>query len=102
VSVTARPETLTWHMSDGGSVTCDGPGTPYDQAAGNAPSPTCNYVYRHSTPVGTVTATITWSVSFTWSYAAGGSGSATLPDATTSARGRLGARQIETVSVPVP
>ena len=102
VTATGRPVALTWRMSDGGSVTCDGPGTPYYDAAGNDPSPTCNYVYAHSTPVGPITASITWQVSYTWQYAGGGSGSGTLPDVITSATGRLGAVQVETINVPVP
>ncbi len=90
VTATGRPVALTWRMSDGGSVTCDGPGTPYDDAAGNDPSPTCNDVYTRSTPVGPITASITWQVAYTWQYAGGGSGTGTLPDVITSATGRPG------------
>ena len=45
----ARPTAVTWSMGDGGSVTCDGPGTAFP--AGGDPksaSPDCGHTYRTS------------------------------------------------------
>jgi hypothetical protein len=70
VSATARPVSVEWSTGDGGSVVCDGPGTPYTaETPPEEPSPDCGYVYRDSSPEGgfTVSATVRWSV--TWSGA---------------------------------
>ncbi|CAO5187333.1 ATP/GTP-binding protein [Frankia sp. AiPs1] len=73
VSVTAlaRPVQVVWSAGDGGTVTCNGPGTPFP-AGGNptSASPDCGYTYRHRSldeAGGTfaVTATVRWDV--TWS-----------------------------------
>jgi hypothetical protein len=87
VTATAVPQRVTWHMGDGSVVTCHGPGTPYQLSDDPAsPSPTCGHTYTRSSaaaPGGifTVTATITWDV--TW---AGGGAAGTFPGlATTSA-----------------
>ena len=87
VIATAVPQRVTWHMGDGSVVTCHGPGTRYRPSDDPAsPSPTCGHTYTRSSaaaPGGTftVTATITWDV--TW---AGGGAAGTFPGlATTSA-----------------
>jgi hypothetical protein len=86
VTATASPTTVVWVLGDGGSVTCDGPGTVF--AAGDDPasaSPTCGHTYRASStgqPDGafTVSATVRWSVAW-----AGGGESGTLPQLTETA-----------------
>ena len=72
-TATATPTKVIWDMGDGQSVTCVGPGTPYDPSAPNATS-TCSYTWS-TVGTYTVTATIYWSV--TWS-AAGAAGGGTL------------------------
>jgi hypothetical protein len=92
VTATARPVSAIWFMGDGGSVLCDGPGTPW--RPGNDPaaaSPDCGYTYRRSSAGAadgkfSVTVTVTWRV--TW---AGAGGSGTIPGLTTTG----------TVQVPV-
>ena len=72
-TATAAPTKVIWDMGDGQSVTCVGPGTPYDPSTPNATS-TCSYTWSTAGTY-TVTATIYWSV--TWS-AAGAAGGGTL------------------------
>ena len=69
VTTTAVPQKVVWTMGDGGSVTCAGPGTPYDPSRPDA-QPSCSYTYRRSSagqPDGTftITATESWLVSWT-------------------------------------
>jgi hypothetical protein len=88
VSVTAIavPILVTWVMGDGGTVTCQGPGSPFP--AGSDPksaSPDCGYTYRTSSAgqrgeAFDVTATVTWTV--TWSGAGQGG---VFPNMTTAA-----------------
>jgi hypothetical protein len=69
VTVTARASRIVWTLGDGGSVSCDSPGTPYEPRYGMAASPTCGYVYARPSstaahPHGryTITATTHWRV----------------------------------------
>jgi len=66
----AAPTRVVWDMGDGSTVTCDGPGAPYDPATPNATTD-CSYTWPAP---GTfrVTATVYWSVSWTAQGAAGG------------------------------
>ena len=69
-TATATPSKVIWNMGNGDSVTCQGPGTPYDPSQPNA---TTNCSYTWAAPgTYTVTATIFWSVSWTAKGAAGG------------------------------
>jgi hypothetical protein len=78
VEVTAHPERVVWDMGDGETVTCDGPGTPYDPAvADDAQSSDCSHVYQHTSvdePDGQYQASVTiqWSVDWDSSTGAGG------------------------------
>src|SRR5207302_7717989 len=66
VVTTAMPQRVVWDMGNGESVTCDGPGVPYDSSKSDADQPDpCRYIYRHSSagpPSGAfrVTATVLW------------------------------------------
>ena len=77
-------------MGDGGRVVCHGPGTPYKEGRDpSEPSPTCGYTYTESSAGGpggayTVTATITWKI--TWS---GGGQQGTLEPLTSTASTRF-------------
>jgi hypothetical protein len=86
VTATAVPQLVTWRMGDGSVVVCHGPGTPFGSGDNPAaPSPKCGHTYRESSAsapggVFTVTATITWNV--TW---AGGGGNGAFGGLTTTA-----------------
>lgn len=70
VTATAKPTKVQWSMGEGGSRTCDGPGTPYSSDRNpRSASPDCGYTYRRASGDGgfRVTATVSWSVS--WSGA---------------------------------
>ena len=72
VTATATPQSVTWDMGDGTVVTCDGPGTPYDDARPEATQHTdCRHTYQ-SRAAYDATATITWSISWTASDGTGG------------------------------
>jgi hypothetical protein len=80
VTAMAKPVSLVLSTGDGAIATCSGPGTPWtpgiDPAAA---SPSCGHIYI--TPGSyTLTATVTWSV--TW---AGGGATGTVPALTTTA-----------------
>ena len=75
-TATATPEQVVWNMGDGSTVTCHGPGTPYDPSQPNA---TTNCSYTWTTPsVGepggdyAVSATTKWQVTWTAIGAPGG------------------------------
>ncbi|MEU0031758.1 ATP/GTP-binding protein [Streptomyces sp. NPDC006335] len=67
VTATAKVSKIVWRMGDGASVSCNGPGTPYQASEGMAQSPTCGHVYS-KTSAGAksgrfpVTATSTWTI----------------------------------------
>ena len=72
-TATATPTKVVWDMGDGSTVTCDGPGTPYDPNDPNDPNATtdCSYIWTQAGSY-QVTATIYWSVSWTAVGAPGG------------------------------
>ncbi|WP_217237464.1 ATP/GTP-binding protein [Streptomyces sp. AC555_RSS877] len=76
VTATAKVSKIVWDLGDGASVTCNGPGTPYQGSEGMAQSPTCGHVYS-KTSVGAkngkypVTATSTWTIDWQGGGAAG-------------------------------
>ena len=97
VSVTARAEAtrIVWDMGDGHSVTCTGPGTPYTTSQGDSRSPTCGHVYAVSSAAQpnhayTVTATTTWSVTWT----GGGQSGALSVTRTSTTQVRIGELQV--------
>jgi hypothetical protein len=69
-TATAAPSKVVWDMGDGQSVTCDGPGTPYDPSDPDATTG-CSYTWGQAGTY-TVTATVYWSVTWTAAGAAGG------------------------------
>ncbi|MFD8984262.1 ATP/GTP-binding protein [Streptomyces sp. NPDC059564] len=75
VTATAKVSSVAWNMGDDSTVTCSGPGTPYNAARGMTPSPDCGHLYRStsaSPPGGKYqgTATTTWNVD--WAVSGGG------------------------------
>ncbi len=109
-TATATPVRVEFTTGDGGSVTCNGPGSPYDlREPSSAQTTACFHIYKSSSanqesPDGSpndasyvITATITWFV--TW-HAVGAPGGGTLPALTTTASARLRVEQIESVDLP--
>ncbi len=70
-------------MGDGETITCDGPGTPYDPAvADEAQSTACSHVYQDTSvdePDGRYAASVTVEWSVDWGSSTGATG--TLADA---------------------
>ena len=100
-TATAVPESVTWSMGNGDTVTCPGPGTPYDPAAAAAGlQPTCAYTFRRSSARGpegsfVVRATVTWRL--TWS-AAGAPGGGSLGTVTRTAAVPVRVAEIQAVN----
>lgn len=106
-TATATPSYVTWDTGDGSTVTCNGPGTPYNPGLPAADqSTTCSHTYATTsggqpTPDGNpndaafpITATITWTVAW-----AGPNGSAgALASLTTRGETSLEVAQIESVN----
>lgn len=69
-TATATPTKVLWDLGDGDTVTCDGPGTPYDPSTPNATTD-CSYTWPDPGSF-TVTATVYWSVTWTATGATGG------------------------------
>lgn len=75
VTATAKVSKIVWKLGDGESVTCNGPGTPYEASFSKQESPTCGHTYSRtsasqSSAKYAVTATATWTVN--WQVAGGG------------------------------
>jgi len=93
-TATATPTQVVWNMGDGHSVTCDGPGTPYEASQPNATTD-CSYTWTipsSSQASGTyqVTATIEFSVTWTAAGAAGGGNLGVVPGAVDAAQVTVG------------
>ncbi len=106
----ATPQSVLWTMGDGGVVECGGPGVLYDPdlpADGQATS--CSYTYAHSSDgqpssdgdpndgAFTVSARVTWNV--TWS-SVGAPGGGALPSLQTEATMSVRVEQVESIGVP--
>jgi len=79
VQAVATLDRIVWDMGDGSTVTCNGPGTPYYDAAGLRSSPNCGHTYTQPSDrkpglAYTVTATSYWAVN--WQ---GGGGAGVIP-----------------------
>ncbi len=105
----ATPESVSWNMGDGGVVQCNGPGTHFNpNLAADLQSPSCSYTYRRSSEsepssdgdpndgAFTVTATVTWKVTWT---AVGADGGGILPSLHTATTTTVRVEQIESVGV---
>lgn len=66
VTGTARVTTMEWSLGNGRTITCTGPGTPYQDSFGNKPSPTCGSTY---TAPGSYTVTLTTHWRYEWAGA---------------------------------
>lgn len=63
VTGTARVLQMQWSLGNGRTVTCSGPGTPYQDSFGSHPSPTCGYTY---TSPGAYSVSLTTRWRFEW------------------------------------
>lgn len=82
-TATAGPAEVVWQMGDGHSVTCRGPGVPYDSSNPNATT-YCSYTWTNSSagqPDGTyqVTATVYYRAAWTAAGAPGGGSFGLVP-----------------------
>jgi hypothetical protein len=99
VTAVATPTTVTWNLGDGTTLVCNGPGTPYEASdAPNQASPTCGHTFAASSAgqpndAFTVTATISWSV--TW---AGEGKTGTVPNLDTTATTPMRVAAIESLN----
>jgi hypothetical protein len=78
-TASAAPAEVVWQMGDGNSVTCHGPGTPYDSSNPNATT-NCSYTWSQSStdqPGGAYQVTVTVYYQVTWA-AAGAPGGGNL------------------------
>jgi len=92
-TVTALPSAVRWDMGDGTTVTCDGPGTPYNLSRPDGDQHSdCSHVFQHDGSHD-VRATIEWRVR--WTGSDGSSG--TLPDVTRATQFPLVAEQRQAV-----
>jgi hypothetical protein len=98
VTATATPIRVMWSLGDGSTVTCRGPGTAWTPSADpTTGSSTCGHTYTQSSaanPAGvfSVTATITWTVSW-----AGGGQAGTVPNLTSRTTSTVKVAQVATV-----
>ena len=80
-TATATPTQVRWDMGDGTTVTCDGPGVPYEPGRDDdAQSTDCKHTYQNVSsgqPGGAYTATVSIDWAITWSATNGQGG--TLP-----------------------
>jgi hypothetical protein len=104
----ATPVSVSWSMGDGGGLTCDGPGTPFLPAQPTSGQSTgCAYTYARTSAgqpssdgnpddgAFDVTATVTWSVSWT---AQGATGGGALPTLFTSTSTPVRVEQVESIN----
>ncbi|WP_163819638.1 hypothetical protein [Phytoactinopolyspora alkaliphila] len=97
VTVTAAVEEASWDTGDGSIRTCTDPGTAYRESLGVRESPNCGHTYQqtsrqHPDQAFTVTATTHWAAS--WEASTGESGTLDVDPLTSTARVRIGERQL--------
>jgi hypothetical protein len=84
----ATPNHIVWSISDGNSVTCDGPGVPYDSSWGATPPPVstgaCTYTFAYPDRPGnySISATVYYHVTWTSVGVSGGGDLGVLPGPT--------------------
>jgi hypothetical protein len=106
-TITAQPISVTWDMGNGDTVTCPGPGTPYDpEKPESSQGSPCSYIYQHDSgqePDGayTVTTAVTWNVSWTTNEPLGAD-SGTLPSQTRAGNFPLVVHSYQAIIVPGP
>ncbi|GAA1990755.1 hypothetical protein GCM10009718_30590 [Isoptericola halotolerans] len=89
VTVRAEVDRIVWDLGDGTTVTCTGPGSPFEDRFAGEPSPDCGHRYTRQGEF-EVTATSYWTA--TWS--GGGQSGELSADRTTSTTVRVGELQV--------
>ena len=93
-TVTAAPTKVVWTMGDGGSVTCAGPGTPYDPSIpAEQQSTNCSYTYHVSSagqPGNAYQGSVTISYGASWTATDGTGGNLGALTATAPFTARVG------------
>ncbi|MEV0449818.1 ATP/GTP-binding protein [Streptomyces sp. NPDC050600] len=90
VTATAKVTSVRWEMGDGSTVSCAGPGTPYQDGYGARMSPTCGHRYTKAAEH-QGSATATWTVE--WSAPALGDTGDLTETRTTAFTARVGEAQ---------
>lgn len=99
VTATATPQSVTWSMGDGSTVTCPGAGTPFPTGGNpSAASPDCGHTYTRSSQGQPnnqfpVSASIHWTV--TWAGAGQGG---TFPNLTTTSSASFAVAESQAVN----
>lgn len=96
-TATATPADVVWNMGDGNTVTCAGPGTPYDPSQPSATTD-CSYTWSQSSgsqPGGVyeVTVTVYWRVTWRAAGAKGGGNLGLVPGPSAHAAVRVAESQ---------
>ncbi|NEE01169.1 hypothetical protein [Phytoactinopolyspora halotolerans] len=97
VTVTAEADEAVWDMGDGRSHTCVEPGTAYSAEMGVRESPSCGHMYQRTSrgePDRAYTVSVTTHWTATWEASTGETGTLDVDPLTTSARIRIGERQL--------
>jgi hypothetical protein len=101
-TVTAAPTKAVWNLGDGGSVTCKGPGTPYDPSRpADQQSTDCSYTYQQSSagqPGDAYQGSVTVSYGATWTATDGSGGNLGLLTTTAPFTARVG--EIQAIGTP--
>lgn len=103
-TVTATPMRVIWDMGQGDTVTCDGPGVPYQPGVPDDRQPsTCHYTYRRSSAgqpgqAFTVTATVQWETTWTVTGAPGGGSLGTVSQSSSTS---VQVAEIQTINTPI-
>jgi hypothetical protein len=103
-TVTATPMRVIWDMGQGESVTCDGPGVPYQPGLPDDRQPSkCHFTYRRSSAgqpgqAYTVTATVEWETNWTVSGAPGGGSLGTVSQSSSTS---VQVAEIQTINTPI-
>lgn len=105
-TVTATPERVVWDMGQRDSVTCNGPGAPYNPRLSDdaQPSSACKFTYpassaRSPDKTFTVTATVEWHV--TWA-ASGAPGGGDLGISRRSSTTKVRVAELQVLNTPAP
>lgn len=91
VTVEATMDRIDWDMGDGTTITCTGPGTPYEDSFGKKESPDCGHRYETQGDPHTVTATSYWSIQW---QSGGEAGSLPIQELTATTDIRVGELQV--------
>jgi hypothetical protein len=104
VTATATPTAVQWNLGET-TLTCQGPGTPYDPAGPQTQTSDCSHRYERSSAGQPgrkyrISATISWSVAWTCAGAGCDSAAGRLPAMASTSFAQLPVGEIQTNSQP--